>query len=589
MNHFIGPRALLCAVLSVSLGGILAATGVVGCGQDRRPPESSSSSSEPPAALPALPPEGAKTTLREPPAQSQPELRAMFVTTAYNNDWPSKPSLHKRIQQDEIEAIITRAKRLNVNVIVLQVRGFGDRIYRRSELSGPYKEIPWAQALNYGHDPDPLPQKEYDPLGSWMNACKREGIELHAWINPFRLHDLVSIRDTTPTEDDDPYLPVIKWEKQLYLDPSSPAVQKYVKAVLIDFLDQYGHRVKKQGGEQPRQETGKRKGIFEDDGGIDAILVDHVIPPTPPPNPDPDKKRDPCESLPVDEEGMTGAEKRVNYLVRKYCTLPHIPPETTQVTVEQFLQEVFDIVDGRMMKFGLSPKADDKIAMKLLTARKVHYVLPEVYYPERFQQDLKNWLAAIPTVPNGELPPVVAPALNTVRVQLPATPQSNTVWPDSEITEQMQLLRDLTVNQRKAVGEAHFSAMALRLPDQAGPQGGELRKNLAVRLKERHYKEPRPVPPMRPGTANDGPRMPKVFPPDANSMVRWEKGPGRPPQQWEVYVHEPPATPGAEEWTVHSFGNSVDRVEVNARVDRVWVRGYDKFNRPSPLGKWPAP
>jgi len=61
------------------------------------------------------------------PAGDQPppaprEFRAAWVSTVANIDWPSKPNLSADKQQAEAIAILDRAKALNLNAIVLQVR-----------------------------------------------------------------------------------------------------------------------------------------------------------------------------------------------------------------------------------------------------------------------------------------------------------------------------------------------------------------------------------------------------------------------------------------------------------------------------------
>ena len=65
------------------------------------------------------------------------ELRAMFVTTAYNVDWPTQAGQPGNVQQNEIDAVIARAVELNCNTIFLQVRGFGDRIYAKTSINPP--------------------------------------------------------------------------------------------------------------------------------------------------------------------------------------------------------------------------------------------------------------------------------------------------------------------------------------------------------------------------------------------------------------------------------------------------------------------
>ncbi|MGB7159303.1 MAG: family 10 glycosylhydrolase, partial [Tepidisphaeraceae bacterium] len=206
------------------------------------------------------------------PALPEPEFRAIFVPTAYNLEWPSRPGLHRRVQTDEINAIVSRAKDLNCNVMILQVRAFGDRIYRKTNLKDPYYPEPWAEPLNNTHDPDTRTAPTYDPLSEWINACDEAGLELHAWVNPFRVNSLVKIKQNGA----DVYLPVIKYQKQLYLDPRSKAVQDYVKAVLADLLDNYD-------ATYPAANAPVRMAItsaaMSDDGGIDGILYDHNLPP----------------------------------------------------------------------------------------------------------------------------------------------------------------------------------------------------------------------------------------------------------------------------------------------------------------------
>src|SRR5262245_6870988 len=90
-----------------------------------------------------LRPHEARRTDRPPPPIR--ELRGVFVTTAYNIDWPPRPGLHWRVQSDEINAIVNRARELHCNVIFLQVRAFGDRIHRHTTLPAPE---PWSAALN---------------------------------------------------------------------------------------------------------------------------------------------------------------------------------------------------------------------------------------------------------------------------------------------------------------------------------------------------------------------------------------------------------------------------------------------------------
>ncbi len=116
------------------------------------------------------------------PAGDQPppaprEFRAAWVSTVANIDWPSKPNLSAEKQQAEAIAILDRAKALNLNAIVLQVRPSADAIY-------PSKLEPWSEYLTglQGQAPQPW----YDPLKFWVTQAHARGLELHAWFNPYR-------------------------------------------------------------------------------------------------------------------------------------------------------------------------------------------------------------------------------------------------------------------------------------------------------------------------------------------------------------------------------------------------------------------
>src|SRR5689334_9987521 len=66
---------------------------------------------------------------KKPPEQ----MRALFVATANNIDWPPEPESRRVEQQDAMDAIIARALRLHCNTIILQVRAYGDRIHYDSQ------------------------------------------------------------------------------------------------------------------------------------------------------------------------------------------------------------------------------------------------------------------------------------------------------------------------------------------------------------------------------------------------------------------------------------------------------------------------
>jgi hypothetical protein len=543
---------------------------------------------------------GGMQTLADPPSP-EPEMRAIFVATAYNIDWPSRPSLHRSVLEDEIRATVARAKALNCNTILLQIRAFGDRIQRDTTLAVDSKDDfkltdePWAQALNWGHDPDTGPApKTFDPLKVWVEACDEHGIELHAWINPFRIHSLVKVK----VRGTEYILPVVKHNKQLYLNPKSMAVQKYVRAVIEDLLKNYPISSAYSAADVEPGEAvlaAAQPGpiaALSSDGGPDGVVFDHQLPDeggattspiggpggraapvgdavlassvTPPPPPPPTTK--------------SFAERRVDDLVAianaANKTNP-IPGYSMNGTIGGFLDAVFTQVKERV-QFGLSPDADDAAVMKRLNDNKVDYVIPELYDDATFESQLQDWLDNIPNVSD---PPKVVAGLNTVRIQTPPDAEDDPV-PAQTIQQHIDLARNTVgpTSGKGASGQAHFGASALRLKEQSGPH----KDNIGEKLKGKEYQVARRSMPMR--RANGAlPGKPNVsIQTVGGQRIAVWSGTGRKARRWEVWFMDNGT------WVPQrAFGRKETQVALPTSVSEVQVRGFDKYNRPGPWGKAP--
>lgn len=103
------------------------------------------------------------------------EMRAAWIATVHNLDWPSTYTLSSSQQQKELTDLLDLAAATGLNAVVLQVRTECDAFYQ-SDLE------PWSWFLTgqMGRSPG------YDPLAFAVQEAHRRGIELHAWFNPFR-------------------------------------------------------------------------------------------------------------------------------------------------------------------------------------------------------------------------------------------------------------------------------------------------------------------------------------------------------------------------------------------------------------------
>jgi len=167
----------------------------------------------------------------KPPIKVQREFRAAWVATVANINWPSQPGLDTKIQQQEAIDILDALQANNFNVVIFQVRPHADALYS-SELE------PWSYYLTgeQGIAPEPY----YDPLQFWIDEAHKRGLELHAWLNPYRAHHIKggevtkhSIVNTRPEL-------VVKLEKGYYwLIPTKEETKKYSLDVVTDIIKRY--------------------------------------------------------------------------------------------------------------------------------------------------------------------------------------------------------------------------------------------------------------------------------------------------------------------------------------------------------------
>ena len=167
----------------------------------------------------------------QPAPKTVAELRGVWVATTLNLDYPSKPGLSAEQLQEEAETLLDRAKDLGLNAVFLQVRPCGDALY-------PSEYYPWSAVLS-GTQGIP-PNAEFDVLSYWINAAHQRGMELHAWINPFRVtqgkKDILSQQNPAYIH---PEWTVKHTDGKLYLNPGIEEVRKYIIDGVVEIVSNY--------------------------------------------------------------------------------------------------------------------------------------------------------------------------------------------------------------------------------------------------------------------------------------------------------------------------------------------------------------
>ncbi len=165
------------------------------------------------------------------PPPAPREFRSAWVATVANIDWPSKGNTDSIKQQAEAIAILDRAKAMNLNAIVLQVRPSADAIY-------PSKLEPWSEYLSGQQGKAPMPA--YDPLQFWVTEAHARGMELHAWFNPYRARHSSAKSPNAPDHIANTIPNAVKTYGTFeWMDPSEEQASRQTLAVIIDVVKRY--------------------------------------------------------------------------------------------------------------------------------------------------------------------------------------------------------------------------------------------------------------------------------------------------------------------------------------------------------------
>lgn len=161
------------------------------------------------------------------------EMRSAFVTSVFNIDWPKAEHRNKPAeQQADLIRLLDQFREMNMNTIFLQVRPECDALYQ-SSLE------PWSRYLTFGQGNDP----GYDPLQFALDEAHKRGIEVHAWLNPYRINvstnDGGSYYHETNVYVENPGWAIEYADGKKILNPGMPEVMSYIGSVVRDLLTHY--------------------------------------------------------------------------------------------------------------------------------------------------------------------------------------------------------------------------------------------------------------------------------------------------------------------------------------------------------------
>lgn len=153
---------------------------------------------------------------------AQDGMRGVWVATVANIDYPSCQGLTADELKSEADTILDNIAAMGLNTVFFQVRPSADALYQ-SDI------FPWSCYISgtAGQAPD----QDFDVLSYWVEAAHSRGLQLHAWLNPYRItrsgqEELDALPETSPARQHPEW--VVEYDGNYYFNPGLPAVQQLV-------------------------------------------------------------------------------------------------------------------------------------------------------------------------------------------------------------------------------------------------------------------------------------------------------------------------------------------------------------------------
>lgn len=162
--------------------------------------------------------------------ESTREMRAVWIASVYNLDWPSKKGLPAAEQKQEFIRLLDEIKAMNMNAVIMQIKPTADAFY-------PSAYGPWSEYLTGTQGKDP----GYDPLEFMIEEAHKRGLEFHAWFNPYRITmnhtDLSRLSADHPAREHPDW--TIAYGNQLYYNPGIPETQDFIVSGIEEVVKNY--------------------------------------------------------------------------------------------------------------------------------------------------------------------------------------------------------------------------------------------------------------------------------------------------------------------------------------------------------------
>ena len=269
------------------------------------------------------------------------EQRAVFVSYIELSKYIK--GKEKAEAMNNIDDMLDNMKEYGFNMVLLQVRSFSDAIY-------PSDIYPSSKTV-VAKEGDPLP---FDVLEYFVDAAHKRKLELHAWINPYRIR----LKDKSEITEENPAFLwlgtnlVKETEKGIFYNPAEEEVEELILKGIKEILDNYE---------------------------VDGIHFDDYF--------YPDDK--------IDEQNYEEAKRKDSTLTLQKFRLG---------VTTKFIRNTYRLVkkEGKNLLFGISPEGNiennysqNYIDTRLFASKKgyVDYLMPQIYFG--FENETKPFINTV--------------------------------------------------------------------------------------------------------------------------------------------------------------------------------------------------
>lgn len=164
-----------------------------------------------------------------PDAPAKHQMRAMWISSVANIDWPSSQGLDAQAHRAELTAFYDEAVDLGLNAVFVQIRPTADALW-------PSPHEPWSEWLTGTQGADP----GYDPLEFAVAEAHARNLEFHGWFNPYRVathNDPGRLVPDHPARRNPDW--VMEYGGRLYYDPGVPQVRAFVQEAMMHAVENY--------------------------------------------------------------------------------------------------------------------------------------------------------------------------------------------------------------------------------------------------------------------------------------------------------------------------------------------------------------